>query len=165
MHTYQVVVENEPTKGTIQLTKTDRLDGQPIAGVQFDIFYNDEYGIGPAGTMTTDANGVATSPPLRKGRYIVREHTEPTGYVLELAELEATVHPDESAELSVTNQPIQGYIRIVKSDELTGEMLAGAEFTITRMSGLPSRNGSDDDEVVAVITTDEEGIATSPLLT
>ena len=141
------------------------MDDHPIAGVQFDIFHNDEYGDGLAGTMTTNANGVATSPPLRKGSYIVREHGEPTGYVTELVELDAEVEPDETTDLSAKNQPIQGYIRIVKSDELTGEMLAGAEFTITRMSGLPSRNGSDDDEVVAVITTDEEGIATSPLLT
>lgn len=67
--------------------------------------------------------------------------------------------------MTVTNQPIQGYIRIVKSDELTGEALAGAAFTITRVSGLPSHNGSNDGKVVAVITTDANGVATSPLLT
>ena len=165
MQTYQVVVENEPTKGTIRLTKTDRLDGQPIAGVQFDIYHNDEYGTGAAGTMTTDANGVAISPPLRKGSYIIREHADPTGYVSELVEMEALVYSDETTDLAATNQPIQGYIRIVKSDELTGEALAGAAFTITRVSGLPSHNGSNDGEVVAVMTTDANGVAVSPLLT
>ena len=163
--TYTVEAQNEPVKGFIRLTKTDRLDGQPIAGVQFDIYHNDEYGTGAAGTMTTDANGVATSPPLRKGSYIIREHADPTGYVAELVEMEAVVYSDETTDLAATNQPIQGYIRIVKSDELTGEALAGAEFTITRVSGLPSHNGSNDGEVVAVITTDANGVAVSPLLT
>jgi uncharacterized surface anchored protein len=42
MKTIEVPVENEPTKGWIQLVKTDALDRTPIAGVQFDIYYNDE---------------------------------------------------------------------------------------------------------------------------
>lgn len=58
-----------------------------------------------------------------------------------------------------------GQIRIEKSDALTGEALAGAEFTITRNSGLPSHKGSNDGAVVAVMTTDADGVAVSPLLT
>ena len=30
--TYLIEVENEPTKGFIQIVKTDALDGRPIAG-------------------------------------------------------------------------------------------------------------------------------------
>ena len=48
--------------------------------------------------MTTNENGIATSSPLRKGNYIVREHAEPTGYVTELVELESTVYPDETTD-------------------------------------------------------------------
>lgn len=158
-------VTNEPIAGWIQLTKKDRLDGTPIAGVQFDVYHADEYGDGLAATMVTGANGMAKSIPLRKGHYIVREHADPTGYVMELVELEADVHPDETTNLTATNQPIQGRIRIVKTDELTGEALAGAEFTVTRISGLPSHNGTGNAEVVAVITTDADGIAETPLLT
>ena len=39
------------------------------------------------------------------------------------------------------------------------------EFTVTRLSGLPSKNGAGDGEVVAVITSDENGVAETPLLT
>ena len=85
--------------------------------------------------MTTNADGVAVSEPLRKGRYIVREHDNPTGYVSELVELNAAVESDKTTYLSAENEPIQGQIRIVKTDGLTGEALAGAEFTITRISG------------------------------
>lgn len=164
LKTYEVVVENEPAKGWLKLTKTNSLDGHPIAGVTFNVYYYDDYGTGLACTMTTDENGVAVSPALRKGRYLVQEEDEPVGYVHDLAELTAIVNPDETTELSVTNDPIQGILRIRKLDELTGEALAGAEFTITRISGLPSHNGAGDGEVVAVITTDAHGIAVTPLL-
>ena len=163
--TYTVEVENEPSKGYLQLVKTDRLDRTLIEGVQFDIYYNDQYGSGLAATMTTDSKGVATSPPLRKGKYLVKEHADPEGYVMELVTLDAVVRPDETTHLSATNQPVQGKIRIIKKDQLTKELLAGAEFTITRISGLPSHKGSNNGEKVAVIVTDKDGVAESPLLT
>jgi len=163
--TYTVEVENDPAKGWIRITKTDALDGTPIAGIVFDIYANDEYGSELAGSMTTGEDGVALSEPLRKGSYIVREHDNPVGYVSELAQVDAVVLSDEITDISASNTPIQGKIRIIKKDQLTGEALSGAEFTITRVSGLPSHNGSNDGEVVAIITTDANGIAESPLLT
>ena len=163
--TYTITCENEPTKGYIKIVKTDKLDRTPIEGVQFDIYENDAYGSGLAATMTTDKNGVAVSPALRKGTYIVKEHADPTGYTTDLVELDCVVKSDETTNLSCTNTPIQGKIRIIKTDELTSEALAGAEFTITRVSGLPSHKGSNDGEVAAVIVTDADGIAVSPLLT
>lgn len=110
MKTYEVVAENEPAKGWLKLTKTNSLDGHPIAGVTFNVYYYDDYGTGLACTMTTDENGVAVSPALRKGRYLVQEEDEPVGYVHDLAELTAIVNPDETTELSVTNEPIQGIL-------------------------------------------------------
>lgn len=164
--TYVIQCENEPTKGYIKLVKTDKLDRTPIEGVQFDIYYNDQYGTGLATTMTTNADGVAVSPALRKGTYIVKEHTDPTGYVTELLTFDSVVvKSDEATNISGTNMPIQGKIRIVKKDQLTKEALAGAEFTVTRISGLSSHKGSNDGEVVAVIVTDADGIAVTPLLT
>ena len=80
--------------------------------------------------MTTDETGFALSSPLHKGRYTVREHDNPTGYIAELVEMQAEVRSDETTDLSATNQPIQGRIQIIKWDQLTKEALAGAEFTI-----------------------------------
>lgn len=51
--TCELEVENEPTKGFIRLTKTDRANGNLIAGVKFDIYENDEYGNALVGSMTT----------------------------------------------------------------------------------------------------------------
>lgn len=161
MGTYLVDCENEPTKGWIQLVKVDALDRTPIAGVVFDIYDGGEL----VSSMTTNADGVALSEPLHKGEYMVYERDNPTGYTGELNTLEAVVKSDETTHLSCTNQPIQGRIQIMKRDQLTKEALAGAEFTVTRVSGLPSHNGSNDGEVVAVITTDANGMAITPLLT
>lgn len=115
--TCELEVENEPTKGFIRLTKTDRANGNPIAGVKFDIYENDEYGNALVGSMTTGADGVAISEPLRKGRYIVREHGATKGYVFEEIALDATVKPDETTDLAATNQPVRVKIRIYKRDK------------------------------------------------
>ncbi len=136
------------------------LDGTLIEGVQFDIYQGEEL----ISTMKTGADGIATSEPLPKGTYMVKEHDLPEGYTGELATMEAVVKSDETTRLTAGNQPIVEQIRIEKSDALTGEALVGAEFTITRVTGLPSHKGSNDGEVVAVITTDERGVAVSPML-
>lgn len=121
--TYTVEVENEPTKGWIRLTKTDRQNGNPIEGVQFDIYYNDEYGSELAGTMVTGKDGIAVSEPLRKGKYIVREHGETAGYLFEEIALDATVKSDETTELVATNCHVTVRLKIYKrdADEYDGE--------------------------------------------
>ena len=72
---------------------------------------------------------------------------------------------DETISRTVKNMPLQGKIRIVKTDKETEKGLPGAVFTITRVSGLPSHKGKDVGEIVAVLTTDENGYAETPLLT
>ena len=114
--TCEIEVENEPTKGYIRITKTDRLNGNPIEGVRFDIYENDEYGSALVCSMVTDENGVAVSELLRKGRYIVREHGETAGYVFEEIALDAVVKPDETTDLSVTNQPVRVRLKLYKRD-------------------------------------------------
>ena len=61
---------NEPTKGWLRLTKTDRKNGNPVAGVTFDIYENDAYGDALVGSMTTDENGVAVSRAAAQGHAI-----------------------------------------------------------------------------------------------
>jgi len=114
--TYTIDVENEPAKGWIRLTKTDRQNGNPVEGVQFDIFYNDEYGSGLAGTMITSKEGIAISEPLRKGRYLVKECGETAGYVFEEIILDATIKSDKTTELEVTNRHVTVKLKLYKRD-------------------------------------------------
>lgn len=162
--TCEIEVENEPTKGYIRITKTDRLNGNPIEGVRFDIYENDEYGSALVCSMVTDENGVAVSEPLRKGRYIVREHGETAGYVFEEIALDAVVKPDETTDLSVTNQPVQVRLKLYKrdADEYTGKPadapgtrgdgeLTGAVFRVLAAQDITDRQGNVIYEKGAVV--------------
>ena len=160
-------IVNEDAPGRIRILKQDELDQHGIAGVRFDIYSVDEAGNAAdcVAQMTTNEQGIAESPDLFPADYIVMEHAAPTGYEETLWSEKITVGMDEIVSRTVTNHPIQGILRIIKTDSETGKGLPGAQFTITRISGLPSHNGEGDGEVVAVITTDENGIAQTPWLT
>ncbi len=132
--TYTVEAENEPTKGWIRLVKTDRLTGNPIEGVAFDIYENDEYGNALVADMTTGKDGAAVSPPLRKGRYIVRERGATAGYVLEEIALDATVRSDETTQLRATNQPVMVKFKLYKRD---GDEYGGDDPNSRRRDELP----------------------------
>lgn len=132
--TYTVEAENEPTKGWIRLVKTDRLNGNPIEGVAFDIYENDEYGNAPVADMTTGKDGAAVSPPLRKGRYIVRERGATAGYVMEEITLDATVRSDETTQLRATNQPVMVKLKLYKRD---GDEYGGDDPNSRRRDELP----------------------------
>ena len=162
--TCEIEVENEPTKGYIRITKTDRLNGNPIEGVRFDIYENDEYGSALASSMVTDENGMAVSEPLRKGRYIVREHGETAGYVFEEIALDAVVKPDETTDLSVTNQPVRVRLKLYKrdADEYAGKPadapgtrgdgeLTGAVFRVLAAQDITDRQGNVIYEKGAVV--------------
>ena len=151
--TYEIAAANEPTKGWLRLTKTDRKNGNPVEGVTFDIYENDAYGNALVGGMTTDENGVAVSEPLRKGRYLVREHGETAGYVFEEITLDATVKSDETTNLSATNQPVMTRIRIKKRDKdeyaqtdapsVRGDgELTGATFRVLAGADILDRQGN-----------------------
>ena len=160
-------VVNEDAPGWIRVIKTDALDGHPIAGVRFDIYaLNEDGSTGDlVSTMLTNDDGVAMSESLLVGDYMVKEHEAPVGYGNSLWSEKVTVVMDETVERSVTNIPMQGQVRIVKTDAETGGSLAGAVFTVIRVSGLPSHGKEGCGEVVAVITTDAEGVAVTPVLT
>ena len=160
-------VVNEDAPGRIRILKQDELDQHVIAGVRFDIYSVDEAGNAAdcVAQMTTNEQGIAESPDLFPADYIVMEHAVPTGYEETLWSEKITVGMDEIVSRTVTNRPIQGILRIIKTDSETAKGLPGAQFTITRISGLLSHNGEGDGEVVAVITTDENGIAQTPWLT
>ena len=132
--TYAVEAENEPTKGWIRLVKTDRLNGNPIEGVTFDIYENDEYGNALVADMTTGKDGAAVSPPLRKGRYIVRERGATAGYVMEEIALDATVRSDETTQLRATNQPVMVKLKLYKRD---GDEYGGDDPNSRRRDELP----------------------------
>ncbi len=124
---------------------TDGETGAFLAGVKFSIYQGDTL----IATMTTDENGVATCDNLDKGTYLVQEDALPEGYFGELVVLDAVVQSDVVTELHTVNCKSKSQIRIIKTDDLTGEAVSGAAFTVTDESG----------NVFTTITTDERGEA------
>lgn len=147
--------------GEIRVTKKSS-DGLLLQGAVFEL-------LGSSGsvlaTKTTGADGVALFADLTPGMYIVREKTAPQGYALSAsASGSVSVVAGMTADAAFVNDCIMGCIRIVKTDSLTGKPLAGAVFTVTRLSGPASDHAADVGKVVATLTTNAQGIAETGLL-
>ena len=151
----------ELSLGEIQVTKKAS-DGTLLKGAVFEL-------LNSAGTViataTTNAKGIATFASLQPGSYTVREKTPPQGFKLAATSTQKImVTAGNTATATFTNAPVQGKIRIIKTDTVTGKPLAGVVFTVTRLTGPDSYTASDIGKVVATITTNADGIAETGLL-
>ena len=121
-------------------------------------------------TLTTDDKGKAETDKLYLGKYVIKETKAPEGYLLNPKEFEVTLaYKDQTTEIvygdvTVPNQPAKGQIEILKKDEETGNLLSGAEFTVTAAEDITTPDGTvraEKGTVVDTIVTDTTGIARS----
>ena len=146
--------------GEIEVTKKSD-DGILLKNAVFELLKNGTV----IKTATTNASGVAKFTDLEPGAYTVREKTAPQGYNLAATSSEnVTVVAGSVTKSTFTNKRISGKVRIAKTDSQTHKPLAGATFTVTRLSGPESDNASNIGQVVATITTNAQGIAETGLL-
>ena len=146
--------------GEIEVTKKSD-DGILLKNAVFELLKNGTV----IKTATTNASGIAKFTDLEPGAYTVREKTAPQGYNLAATSSEnVTVVAGSVTKCTFTNKRISGKVRIVKTDSQTHKPLAGATFTVTRLSGPESDNASNIGQVVATITTNAQGIAETGLL-
>ena len=151
----------ELSLGEIQITKKST-DDTLLKGAVFELLNSDETVIA---TATTDTKGIATFFGLQPDSYTVREQTPPQGFKLSAASTQSiTVTAGNTATATFINAPIQGNIRIVKTDGITGKPLSGVEFTVIRLTGPDSYAVSDIGDVVATITTNSDGVAETDLM-
>ena len=88
--------------GKIKITKYDEADATvKLSGVEFDIINKDNPS--EVYTVKTDENGIAISPVLSNGKYIVKEKTPKAGYVLSSDEFEVEM-TGEAVPLSISNK-------------------------------------------------------------
>ena len=66
------------------------------------------------------------------------------------------IREGEAQVLSFFNSP-EGSLTVVKKDSLTGELLSGAEFRITTLSGEPVDDNEGQTSSGGIYTTDENG--------
>ena len=151
----------ELSTGEIKVTKKSS-DGILLKGAVFELLSSSGSVLA---TKTTGSDGVVLFADLTPGTYTVREKSAPEGYALSASSSSGvTVAAGTTTHVSFTNERITGRIRVVKTDSLTGKPLAGAAFSVTRLTGPASDNAADIGRVVATITTNAQGIAETGLL-
>ena len=148
-------------EGSVTVIKIEPEDGIPLPGAVFELLSGNTI----VATQSTGSDGTTTFTNLTPGTYTVREKTAPAGYALPAVNTQSvTVTGGETSNLVFMDSLITGRIRIVKTDSITGEPLAGAVFTVTRLSVPTGFDSSLIGTVVATLTTNSNGIAETGLL-
>lgn len=148
--TTSVEVKNTKVKGVLQITKVEKKAKTPIAGAVFEIYDANNKVVAK---LTTDANGIATSPQLEKGTYTYKEVSVPDGYIMDTETRTFSITEKNSVvRETITNEKIVGKLQILKVGDDEKKPLEGAEFEIY----------DSNKKVIAKLTTDKNGKAVSP---
>ena len=134
-------------KSVLNIKKVDSKTGASLSGVIFTLA--DETGH-VVGRYTTDSTGCVTTQPLTPGTYLLREYKAADGYVIdEACKTNVLIKADEPTYVQMTNtqKPV---IQITKEDADTGDLLAGAEFTVEKGGNI-----------VGTFITNLDGLATT----
>ncbi len=147
--------EPDPETTDIEFTKVDEGKGI-LPDVEFKIFNTDEDGeqIGEAiHTVYSGTDGVVRFEGLSPGVYIVSESKALNGYSA-YADFEVTIADNltvtglpENEEVVNKRKPFE--LNLIKKDSQSGQVLEGAEFTLTEDAG--------DGSTTQILTTDEKG--------
>ena len=140
-----ITVKNQRKSMTVTIIKQDESTGERLRGAVFEI-RNTETGEIAATAGPTDADGKAGAVlPAGDGSYIVREITPPDGYVLNDSKFPLIINRDEQDDgtwtytvqpVTVSNRPVNGNIRLIKSDEGDAQIrLADAVFAVYNSGG------------------------------
>ena len=172
----QVVIENRAL--AVQVTKTDGLTGERLAGVRFRVeslagvalrvkpISEGKYRVDEVGDMgfATGADGVATLIGISEGKYRLVEENNPGFGRVEPVEFAVTAEStlDAPTVIGVENRPLA--LEITKVDAQTLEPLAGVSFRLADGKGNTLKFMRQADGVyhpgengVETVTTDAEG--------
>ena len=143
----EIELVNYFIKGNIELTKVDKdYPDNKLTGAEFEV-YSDTNGDGKLdngdkllGTMTELDGGVYQMKELRYGKYLVREKTAPTGFVLDenvysvsIEENGKTYIVENEAGVGFVNAAQKGSLKIVKTS--SDGKIEGFSFRVTSDNG------------------------------
>ncbi|WP_410050854.1 SpaA isopeptide-forming pilin-related protein [Bacillus sp. (in: firmicutes)] len=143
-----VTAKNSLTKGAVELSKMDDIDGTALEGAVFKIVNKDGHDVRT--DLTTDKNGRLVVDELPPGDYEFIETKAPNHYDLNATPIKFTVKKGQEKIASVTakNSLTKGAVELTKVDDIDGSTLEGAIFKIVDMNG---------NDVRADLTTDKDG--------
>lgn len=120
-----LTVTNIPQSG-ITVKKVDATTQTPLPGAVFELRTVEDRLLG---TYTTDASGAFVTDNVDPGTYFLIEKKAPEGYIISEESTKVTVHEDEHPIVTIENHK-GTTIQILKTDSVTGDYLAGAEFEV-----------------------------------
>lgn len=146
---YELVFFNAQKPG-ISLIKVDKDTMQPLANAKFKITqiggsFSQEY--------LTDQNGEIDLKNLEPGAYEVKEISAPSGYLIDESTRIIQINANENAQFVFANTA-KPTLTIKKTDAITGDVLANAEFKIYRAS---DNTASGELNFLGTYYTDELG--------
>lgn len=144
---YTVNYANRMKDCSITVVKTNEV-GTRLSGVKFQLI--DKTTNKVLNEQTTDNDGTLKFTGVRRGFYIVKETTVPTGHIIGSTTTDVTIDRREDITKTIENTRIRGKIKVTKLDEETKEPLANAQFNLIR-----------DGKNIETITTDAKGEAVS----
>ena len=151
----EIELVNYFIKGNIELNKVDKdYPDNKLTGAEFEV-YTDTNGDGKLdngdkllGTMTELDGGVYQMKELRYGKYLVREKTAPTGFVLDenvysvpIEENGKTYIVENEAGVGFVNAAQKGSLKIVKTS--SDGKVEGFSFRVTGADGYDQTFKSD----------------------
>ncbi len=140
--------------GKLEIAKKDN-KGNFVPNTSFKISYNSDMS-DDLGTYRTGANGKVTIDKLKPTTIYIQEVSVPKHLILDSTIKSTKINPAETTSFVATNNWKQGKIKVVKKDSETGKVVkqAGVAFDIY----------NSNNQKVTSITTNNEGVAISPLL-
>ncbi|MFV0394216.1 MAG: collagen binding domain-containing protein [Coprobacillaceae bacterium] len=134
--------------GGVKLVKKDATTNGLLQGAEFSLYKEDDTLV--ASGLTSDINGEITYTGLAPGKYYFQEKKSPTGYVLDTTKLEFEIVFNQTQILTInkTNTQKPGDVKLVKTDDITNELLSDAEFSLYK---------EDNTLVASGLTTDSNG--------
>lgn len=143
----KVEVEPEIAKGgKIKIVKMDEDGKTPLEGVEFEI-YNSKSEL--VNTITTNANGEATSKILPYGSYTAVESKALSGYVLSKEVMKITLNETSENEVALVTRTVtnkKNIVTILKVDAKTNKALEGATLSVKDSTGKEVFAGKTDKE-------------------
>lgn len=128
---------------TIQTVIRDSHEG--LAGAIYEIYEKNGKLVQE---LTSDATGWLRTQTLTPGVYLIKEVHVPDGYTVDTATQEATITDGMNTTIIFNHMP-NAALTIKKVDDVTGAVLAGAEFRIEKANG----------DYVMDVTTNSDGLA------
>ncbi|PEQ68333.1 SpaA isopeptide-forming pilin-related protein [Bacillus cereus] len=143
-----VTMKNSLTKGGVELSKVDDVDGTTLEGAVFKIV--DMNGTVIRKDLVTNQQGKISVSDLRPGDYQFIETTAPKHYDLNKEPIPFTITKSQADPISVTatNSLTKGTVELSKVDDVDGTALKDAIFKITDMNG---------NDIRTELTTDVHG--------